>query len=222
MRQSVEAPGTYELFVLNGHGIYIHFSFAILLLLIGSAGGDPISAAAFALAVTISILWHELGHATAYQVFDCGPSNIFLQGFGGMTVNVHRGELSRMRAIGVSAAGPVAGLVLAVPFLALEYFGAGLVESPVLRAFISSMAFINLIWSLFNLLPIYPMDGGHIVYRVLHGTVSSPEKVTAVLSWIAIAAILVGLSSRGFSIQWAAIILGLMAFENWQIFRGSR
>ena len=134
----------------------------------------------------------------------------------------------RFGMVAVAAAGPGTNLLLA--FVGALLFGtisgaiiaSGGVPPEWLLTAGGMFILINVFLALFNLLPIYPMDGGHIVYRVLHGTVSSPEKVTAVLSWIAIAAILVGLSSRGFSIQWAAIILGLMAFENWQIFRGSR
>jgi Zn-dependent protease len=65
----------------------------------------------------------------------------------------------------ISAAGPAAGLCLAAVAWVLSLTTQGYV--PVgLSDWLGEWIWINLFWSLFNLIPMFPLDGGSVV---LHG-----------------------------------------------------
>ena len=109
----------------------------------------------------VSILVHELGHGLVLKAFG-HPSSIVLHGFGGVTLSQRR--LSRSRSVMVSLAGSVVAL-------ALLWIPAELVEGSDwywdqdlwVRGAITFTAFANLWWSVANLLPIRPLDGGNVV-----------------------------------------------------------
>src|SRR5205085_1557809 len=97
--------------------------------------------------------------------FGANPS-IRLHGFGGVTL-LPGGNFSRPQSILVSAAGPMAGLLLGcLVLLVVRAFGEA--TFPRLVRIGMSMALqINFIWTFINLLPIQPLDGGQIMRDVL-------------------------------------------------------
>jgi Zn-dependent protease len=110
----------------------------------------------------ISILVHEYGHGLMSRAFGFHPS-ISLYWMGGLCTSEGDRQTPWQR-LAVLSCGPGAGLVLA----GLFWFGApllaerGLRFSPAGVEFVNDMITINLLWSLLNLLPIYPLDGGQI------------------------------------------------------------
>ncbi|MDX6765438.1 MAG: site-2 protease family protein [Candidatus Methylacidiphilales bacterium] len=110
-------------------------------------------------AMLVSVLVHEMGHAGASRMFGGRPA-VVLHGLGGVT-SLGLGEVGRWRHLWISAAGPAAGLGLAAGVALLAWMTHG--RSPVLDAWVVDMLWINVVWSLFNLLPILPMDGGQIL-----------------------------------------------------------
>lgn len=105
-----------------------------------------------------SVLLHELGHAFAFRRYGKEPS-ILLQGMGGLTSAA--GELTPARDVVVSLSGPLTGLVLlGLPALYLRQTAHNL--SPNWHAVLSDVVFVNLAWSVLNLLPVLPLDGGRV------------------------------------------------------------
>lgn len=110
----------------------------------------------------ISILVHELGHALALKAFGT-PSSIVLHGFGGVTIS-RRQERTRARGVIVSLAGSLTALALLwLPTRSLLGNEQWYFEQDItVRAFIYFLSFQNLWWSIANLLPIRPLDGGNV------------------------------------------------------------
>ena len=69
----------------------------------------------------------------------------------------------------VSLAGPAANLALALVFgLVLRFFAPALFAfNPALILVFSSIVFLNILLAVFNLLPIPPLDGSHILFTFL-------------------------------------------------------
>jgi len=69
----------------------------------------------------------------------------------------------------VSFAGPGANLAIAIFFgLLLRFFGAPLAEiSPALIELFGQIVLLNLVLAIFNLLPIPPLDGSHVLFDFL-------------------------------------------------------
>ncbi len=129
--------------------------------------------------VTVSILVHELGHAIAFRAFGKQPQ-ILLQGMGGLTSAT--GSLSPSRELVVSLAGPLTGLVL-IGLPALWFDTRVAATSSDLDTALRILVFVNIAWSIVNLLPILPLDGGRVTASVLHVVTRRPaEKATHVIS----------------------------------------
>jgi stage IV sporulation protein FB len=112
----------------------------------------------------VSILVHELGHALTLKAFG-QPSEITLQGLGGVTVS--RRHLDRTKSVIVSLAGSLTALaVLWVPARMLDHTVWWHEQDLWLRGVVTFTAFANLWWSVANLLPIRPLDGGNVVTEI--------------------------------------------------------
>ncbi len=87
----------------------------------------------------------------------------------------------------ISAAGVLFNLAtFLILYLALPYLSAGSYH------FFSPLAILSLILAILNILPIYPLDGGAIVfalYEIITGRKPSPE-FTRICSWIGFAVII--------------------------------
>jgi len=104
-----------------------------------------------------SIIIHELGHAIAARKLNVPIERIHLFLFGGMAELRHR-PLSPSDELLISLSGPMASLILALllwPFMLLlkPYF---FVEFHVVQFIL----YVNLLLALFNMIPVYPLDGG--------------------------------------------------------------
>jgi Zn-dependent protease len=147
-------PVTVESTVLVLAGIYLLF---------GLQSHTPVlEVGAWIAVVFSSILVHEMGHAFAAQRFQLTPIAITLHGFGGLTS--HRRSNRAWKDLVVSLAGPGAGLLLGC-FALLLYWKvpAGGIGATVVR----QVMYVNIFWSLFNLLPLSPLDGGKALSAVL-------------------------------------------------------
>lgn len=117
-----------------------------------------------------SVLLHELGHAWAFRRYGM-TSRIVLYYFGGIAipdgVGAYR-EIDSKQQIVISAAGPAIQLALAAAVYGIWVFTRpGLFDVtdgqfPFWRCVFSDLLWVNIAWPVFNLLPIYPLDGGQI------------------------------------------------------------
>ena len=118
------------------------------------------------LAVFISILIHELGHALAIRHYG-GRSEVVLAMFGGYaTCNVNP---SRMGNIIIAAAGPAAGVLLwGVLRLLVRQFPQQIFSAhEYVLTLLNVLLWANWSWSLLNLIPVWPLDGGRISHQVI-------------------------------------------------------
>lgn len=160
--------------------------------------------------VFVSILWHELGHAFAMRRFG-SRAEIFLNAGGGLAAS--SGRFTRREDFIVSAAGPIAGLLLGLPFWL--YARSGALEPGLFAWCIVKMCWINVIWSLVNCLPTLPLDGGHMLQAVLGG---GKERVVATCGVVSCAAMIAYSLFELHSI-FVAVMFGIFLFHNVQFYK---
>lgn len=159
-------------FRLFGFPVQIQLGFWLLALIIGVRPDRPWTDAVIWLGVIlVSVLVHELGHAFAARRYGQDPI-IVLHMFGGLTSWRSNEELGRKRRVLVTLAGPGAGFALAIlAYIALvgaTHFSGGAKETqPIWIEAIALLAFANVFWSVINLLPVLPFDGGQVLATAL-------------------------------------------------------
>jgi Zn-dependent protease len=114
----------------------------------------------------ISILIHELGHALVCRAFGLSPQ-IQLYSMGGLTSWSGDIRISPQKNIAISLAGPFAGfLFFGVVYLSSIYIFPDVMDSEFGERLYKDLMFVNLFWGVVNLLPVLPMDGGHVIESI--------------------------------------------------------
>ena len=155
---------------LFGIDTRVHASFLLVLLWAGlssyGSGGTLVAALAgvvFMVAVFASVVAHELGHALTARQYGIHTRQILLLPIGGVA-QLEQGRMRPRVELLVALAGPVVSFLLAgVLFTFTAVLGGDL--SP--NNFIANLAWTNLALAVFNMLPVFPMDGGRVLRAVL-------------------------------------------------------
>jgi len=164
--------GALKLFKLAGIQVYLHWSWFLIAVyeIWGrkSFYGLPVWNAIEYLSLFTLVLMHEFGHALACRSVGGRANEIILWPLGGVAY-VAPPERPGATLWSI-AAGPLVNVLL-MPFLIGLWFAsaaAGLeTKMPDLFALIQTIAILNVVIMVFNLLPIYPLDGGQILRSVL-------------------------------------------------------
>lgn len=164
--------------------------------------------------VALSILVHELGHAWSARAFGAHGGRIVLHGLGGYAT--HQGRLGKWQNIAMIAAGPGAGFLLAgAAFLSWRIPGARL-PGEIGANVTYFLIWINLVWSIFNLIPIYPMDGGQISMNLLRIFKGYSGELWSLRISIGCGIALITLALISGEI-FLLILVGMMVWENVQL-----
>ena len=211
---------------LFGIPVKIDPSFFVLSALLAfSRISEPALIVVWLVVVLFSVLVHEFGHALAARAFGQSPS-ILLYSMGGLTsFGQTEARLHPLKNLLVSLAGPVTGLLVG----ALVYFAGpaalGSSDSQVLAVAYSDLLWVNVAWGIFNLLPVLPLDGGHIVASLEEWFTGRREQPFAhALSLLA--ALALGLWALSAGSLWIAFLGGLFAYTNgshlWRVLQRRR
>ena len=235
-------PTRYDLsFSLAGIPVRVHPLFWLIALLLGSSSRDLSQILIWILVVFVSILAHELGHALAMRRFG-QQSRIVLHAMGGLTIpestpwgsgwaNVSR---TSNQEIFISLAGPFAGFLFAGLVVAgVQLSGGevitgrllGLIPLPsgailpfggrVLGVLVTMLLWVNIRWGLFNLLPIYPLDGGNVARNLLLKL--DPWDGVRKSLWISVVTgALIAVAGLFQLNLFIALLFGFLAFQSYQ------
>ncbi|HET6975288.1 MAG TPA: M50 family metallopeptidase [Pyrinomonadaceae bacterium] len=112
--------------------------------------------------VCVSVLFHELGHALVGRRFGLSPQ-ITLYSMGGLTSWTNSREISPAKDLAISLAGPGAGFLFGGICLIVGPAVLTAVPFELLTVAYRDLIWVNIGWGVFNLLPILPLDGGHVL-----------------------------------------------------------
>lgn len=227
-------PTQYDVrFRLAGVPVRVHPFFWLVTLLLGMGAGTstpPKQVLIWMLAVFVSIVIHEFGHALAIRYYGWRP-RIVLYSFGGLAV-YEPTYRDRRAQIVIALAGPAAGFLFAGAILAAiaaaghEVVFRRDILAPVdyepfdlryLNLLLDDLLYVNIGWGLLNLLPIYPLDGGKVAQEAL--TFFNPRdglRQSLIISIFAAVAVGLALYVKQGSV-YSLILFGLLAFSNYQM-----
>lgn len=157
---------------IAGINVYLHWSWFLVVLYELEARAHVYSSPVWivfeVLALFAIVTMHEFGHALACRSVGGVANRILLWPFGGIAyvdTPVRPGA-----TLWTLAAGPLVNVVL-IPILAVLSHWAlasgAVLSDPNLLIFIHSVVIINIGLLIFNILPVYPLDGGQILHALL-------------------------------------------------------
>ena len=205
-------------FRLAGFPVEVHPSFFILAVLLGLSANDIRLILLWVGVVFVSILVHELGHAMVGRSYGLHPE-IRLYSMGGLTSWSSGRLLTPRQSILISIAGPAAGLALGGIVFALSAIDA--VDLTFMgRYVVMQLLWVNIGWSILNLMPIVPLDGGNVVRSLVHMYRGyRDERLPAMIS-MGVAAVLFFLA-LSVGMNFGAILAAWLAYANYMTFKGA-
>jgi Zn-dependent protease len=164
--------GSFRLFRVAGIQVFLHWSWFLIAAYEIQSRSRTYSSVVWNvfeyLSLFLIILLHEFGHALACRQVGGRADQIVLWPFGGVAyVDPPPRPGATLWSI---AAGPLVNVALLPVFLVLGRISRSTgwaASQPDLHALLHAAAFINVGLLIFNLLPIYPLDGGQILRSLL-------------------------------------------------------
>ncbi len=168
------------------------------------------------------IFLHEFGHTFAAQLVGVEVKSVFIWILGGLTHLAYKPE-SPSRNLFIAAAGPLVNMVLAficvagyviVYFFFLPYstnVDLFLWAQTFANVFLS-LALLNVVLFVFNLFPIYPLDGGNILHALMEMLFGKPNAdwITLVISIPFLAGLVIlGIMTRDYILLGFCIVIAL-------------
>ncbi len=163
---------------IAGIQLEVHVTFVMVLAWVvirqarhGASSRELLTLLFFLLGVAGSVLLHELGHALVARQFGLKTREISLTPMGGFSNIDEMPEVPRVQLL-VVLSGPFVSLLLAAACFAIAGWGGFEISGPLAWSDptakpITQLAWLNLVMGLYNLLPIFPMDGGRALRAVL-------------------------------------------------------
>jgi len=205
--------GSFRLFQIAGITVFLHFSwFIVAAYQVTTMRGryqSPVFALYEYMALFTLVLMHEFGHALACRQVGGHAEQIVLWPLGGIAFVSPPPRAGAM--LWSIAAGPLVNVALA-PVLELLLFFAGQSGwrylAPDTLALIYYIRTINLLLLVFNLLPVYPLDGGQILRALLW----FPLGRTRSLQIASVIGLLGGAAFALYAFSIGSMWIGIMAF----------
>ena len=181
---------SFKLFDFVGAPVELSLWFFILFLWM------PVS---LVIAIFVSVLIHEMAHAyvadrRGWRVF--GIKVDLFTGSAAVDTNIPEKD-----AIPVVATGPLSNLLLAV--LCIPFYSFLVNINPIIDGFMNDLFVINIFMFIFNILPIYPMDGGRLLKDFLFIKMKRNRRLAKKIS---------GYVSLTFSVALLLYSISIMAF----------
>ena len=171
--------GSFKLGNIAGIGVFIHWSFTLLIAYIvysnyraGHNAEQIIWSVVFILSIFVTVFLHELGHSLAAKKYNIKTKDITILPIGGLA-RLERIPENPKEELVVAIAGPAVNIAIAaitslfitipdIKDLTIQLSGGVNQSNFFLNFFI-----VNIWLALFNLIPAFPMDGGRVLRAIL-------------------------------------------------------
>ena len=212
--------GSIRLFQFLGIEVFLHWSWFLVAVFEIQARVSRYSSVAWNvleyLALFAIVLTHEYGHALACRQVGGRANQIVLWPLGGVAyVDPPQRPGATLWSI---AAGPLVNVVLLPVFFLLTVVATAAKweqSNPNLYNFLTAILIIDVVLLVFNILPIYPLDGGQILRSLLWFVIGRARSLTVatLLGFVGIAGLFLWAIRSGS--VWIAIMSVFLVLNCW-------
>jgi Zn-dependent protease len=214
--------GSIHLFRLFGIDVYLHWAWFLVAVWAvqtrGDAGSSLIWNVLEYLTLFLIVLMHEFGHQLACRSVGGKTHDIVLWPLGGVAyVSPPQRPGATLWSI---AAGPLVNVILLFISTMLLILGASMQwadSMPGFFGYLGVFAYINVILLKFNLLPIFPLDGGQILRSLLWFPFG---RARSIIGFIGVAALIPYVIIQ--NSVWYYVLAAFVLFNLWGGFQQAR
>ncbi len=216
--------GAFRLFRLAGVDVFLHWSwFLVALLAVRTSIGhysSPLWNAAEYVALFLIVTLHEFGHALACRQVGGRADQIVLWPLGGVAyVDPPQRPGATLWSI---AAGPLVNVALVPVLYGLHSLAQASSMTPDLVALLRAGVVINRGLLIFNLLPIYPLDGGQILRSLLWFVLGRARSLTVASAFGFVGVLGLALLAYLAKSTWIGLIAVFVGMNCWSGFQHAR
>lgn len=188
----------FFLFKLFKVPVYFHWSAIFLFWILSSVG------LLACISIFLCLLAHEFGHVLMAKYYGIKTDKVIVFGLGAAALLETNLAFFGKKEAAVALAGPMVNVVLALLLLPLFYFFPTI-------AYFETVLIANVAFAIFNLLPLFPMDGGRIIRGLLshNGNIEKTTKYCAISTTLLVVA-LIPISIFHFNLMHILILLFLL------------
>jgi Zn-dependent protease/CBS domain-containing protein len=212
---------SFQIGKLFGIPLRVHLTFLLLVVLVaatptGMYGLGRMASMFFVIALFACVVVHELAHSLVARKYGVPVRYIILLPIGGVAM-MERMPDDPHQEFNVAVAGPLTSLAVGAVLAGVTYLIAGGTDAFLhpwhggALAFVARLAWINVVLAGFNLIPMFPMDGGRVLRALLafHMDYAAATHAAAVTGQAL--AIAIGLYSF-FIHDWFLVFIALFMF----------
>ncbi|MCO4760702.1 MAG: site-2 protease family protein [Myxococcales bacterium] len=204
-------PTSRPMFSIAGIPVSISWMHFALMAFIawGALKQDPKLGIGIMIILSFSILFHELGHGLVSRYFRLDP-HIELVALGG--VCFHKPTSRPRDQFLITAAGPAMNFLLAAIF----YFGSSSADGMLLQILYSGFTW-NVVLGIYNLLPIFPLDGGVLTLIVARKVWKQGLKADRLVYKLGLGlSVILALAGLGMQMMLVTFVMAYAAVDNWR------
>ncbi len=154
-----------------------------------------------------SIVLHELGHSVIARFYKIPVKSITLFALGGVA-HISRDATRPVAELLMALAGPFMSLLIGGAFIGAWFlFGAG--DSSAVDAVLLGLGGMNIVLAIFNLIPLFPMDGGRVFRSIVWLITGNYHRATSIAAW------------TGRFMAWGLMGAGVLAMTGMDVFLAS-
>ncbi len=224
MRMIKSERGAFRIFQAFGINVWIHWSWFLVaayeLETRKNYYSSPLWNVAEYLALFCIVLLHEFGHALACRQTGGQADEIILWPLGGIAFvrpPNHPGAI-----LWSIAAGPLVNVLLIPLLLGVGWMLSQLgfyADNPDLHRLIRMVALMNLVLLIFNMLPMYPLDGGQILRSLLWFVIGPVRSLYAAVAIGLLGGLALGIYALVQREFWFGLIALFVIFRCWAGFK---
>ena len=177
----------------------LKISFAVILLGVIAALSGKIQ---LFLSYTVAMVLHEAAHAEVAARLGFKLTELKIMPYGAAICGKLDGMLARDELI-IAIAGPIFSMAVATLFVSLWWL------FPESYFFTADFVVANVSLGLFNLLPVYPLDGGRVTLAILRGKTHRAELIMKIIGCLVSLALLLAFAvTLAFRVNFTLLAVG--------------
>ena len=219
--------GAIRLFRLAGIDVFLHWSWFVVALfelqMRGSEYASPLFNVLEYLALFVIVTLHEFGHSLACRQVGGSAERIVLWPLGGVAYVIPPQRPGA--TLWSLAAGPLVNVVLVPVLLGVVWIGRSLgwpLSHPDVFSLFRALVFMNAGILVFNLLPVYPLDGGQILRSLLWFGVGKARSLMAATLFGFVGVVALGALALWAQSVWFGIMAVFVGINCWSGFQQAR